>query len=80
MSWPRIYEELEYVDTRTDDTSKCCDAGCTTRAEMRERHGDPDKFAVSCFAAVPAFISVDEANAAIERYRGVYSVAPEEHP
>jgi hypothetical protein len=56
---------------------KCCDADCVTRAEMRERHGIPDQFAVACFAAVPAFISVDQANDAIARYRRVYEQAPE---
>jgi hypothetical protein len=60
--------------------AKCCDAGCETRSEMRERHGVPDKFAVSCYAAVPAFISVSEANAAIERYRRIYNSAPEAKP
>ena len=58
-------------------TDQCCDDQCRTRTEMRRRHGDPDKFAVSCFAAVPAFISTDEANAAISRYRRVYEGAPE---
>ncbi len=60
-----------------EKTSKCCDAGCTTRTQMRERHGVPDKFAVSCLAAVPAFVSVDEANSAIARYRRIYDEAPE---
>ena len=55
----------------------CCDAGCTTRAEMRKRHGTPETFADACYAAVPAFISVSEANAAIERYRVRYAAASE---
>ena len=59
---------------------QCCDAGCTTRAQMRERHGHPDKFAIACYAAVPGFISVDEAEAGIARYRARYEAAPENAP
>ena len=60
-----------------ESVEECCGAGCTTRVEMRARHGTPDRFAVSCFRAVPEFISVGEANAAVARYRYIYEQAPE---
>jgi hypothetical protein len=44
---------------------------------MRARHGTPESFADACYAAVPGYISMSEANAAIERYIRRYSAAPE---
>lgn len=67
MKHPRTARRAKPV-TEEVSPPPCCDAGCTTRAQMRERHGIPDKFALACFAAVPGFIGVDEANAGITRY------------
>jgi hypothetical protein len=47
---------------------------------MRRRHGEPDKFAVSVYNAVPSFISVGEADASIALYTAEYAAAPEQEP
>jgi len=36
--------------------------------ELKRKHGTPEKFAIACYIAVPGVISVNEANAAIEKY------------
>lgn len=36
--------------------------------KLRNVHGTPDKFAIACFEAVPGFISMDEAIAAVLKY------------
>lgn len=57
-----------------------CSRHCRSRAEMRERHGTPDRFALSVMGAVPAWISVAEAERAIDLYREAYAKAPERNP
>lgn len=40
----------------------------TGQQKLKDKHGLPDEFAKACYLAVPAFISMDEANKAIEAY------------
>lgn len=55
-----------------------CSHGCRSRAEMRERHGDPDKFLDSLTRAFHAGdISFNEAERANLRYRAEWHEAPE---
>ena len=35
---------------------------------LRTKHGTPSEFAAACYAACPAFISMDEARRAIDKY------------
>lgn len=37
--------------------------------KLRAEHGTPDEFAASVYAAVPGMISMDEAHAAVAKYR-----------
>lgn len=57
-----------------------CANNCPDRKTMRRRHGEPDKFAVSVYNAVPSFISVGEADASIALYTAEYAAAPEQEP
>ena len=55
-----------------------CSRGCRSRAEMRQQHGDPDKFLDSLTRAFHAGdISFNEAERANLRYREEYRDAPE---
>jgi hypothetical protein len=36
---------------------------------LEKLYGNPDRFSASVFLAVPGYISVDEANAGIEKYQ-----------
>ena len=36
--------------------------------ELKKKHGTPDEFSIACFKAVPDFISVREADIAIDIY------------
>lgn len=55
-----------------------CLQGCRSREEMRERHGDPDKFLDSLTRAFHAGdISFDEAERANLKYRAEWREAPE---
>lgn len=47
---------------------------------MRERHGTPAQFEISVYRAVPAFITVQEADLAVERYRIEWAALPDEVP
>lgn len=51
-----------------------CDHHCKTKAEMRMRHGTPEVFAAAVFRALGE-ISLDEAQAGIDRYRAEYIAA-----
>jgi hypothetical protein len=48
-----------------------CPHHCQTKKEMRERHGTPEVFAKAVFKALGE-ISLDEANATVDRYRSEY--------
>lgn len=55
-----------------------CSFGCRSREEMRERHGDPDKFLDALTRAFHAGdISFYEAERANRRYRAEWNEAPE---
>lgn len=45
--------------------------------ELAAKHGTPEKFAIACYAAVPEFISVYEAEAAIRKYQKQWNEAGE---
>lgn len=36
--------------------------------ELKEKHGTPAKFAAAVYEAVPGYISMDEAKAAVDKY------------
>jgi len=36
--------------------------------KLRRKHGTPAEFAVACYKAVPDFIGMDEARAAVDKY------------
>lgn len=42
---------------------------------LAKRHGTPAEFAKACYAAVPEFIGMDEAKAAITKYNREWSQA-----
>lgn len=41
----------------------------TRHQRLLAAHGSVEEFADACFAGVPGYLSVDEAHAAIQRYR-----------
>jgi len=43
--------------------------------KLAKKHGTPAQFAVAVYRAVPGFISMDEARAAVEKYNRVWSLA-----
>jgi len=43
--------------------------------ELRKQHGLPSEFALACYEAVPAFISMDEAGDAIQKYQSEWDAA-----
>ena len=51
-----------------------------TEAQLRlaKRHGTPAEFAQACYAACPAFVSMDEARAAVEKYTAEFMAARQE--
>lgn len=58
---------------------------CTVDAEapvspstLAQQHGTPERFALSVYAAVPSFISVDEARDAIDKYQRLWASMPVE--
>ena len=42
---------------------------------LAKQHGTPAEFAVACYEAVPAFVSMDEAAAAIAKYNREWDAA-----
>jgi hypothetical protein len=43
--------------------------------KLAKEHGNPAEFASACYKAVPAFISMDEAAAAIRKYNAEWEAA-----
>lgn len=68
-----------FVAGRSLRTRVCsCALGCCSREEMRERHGDPERFLTALEEAFEdGFISFDEAERANLRYRAEWAEAPE---
>ena len=42
---------------------------------LAEAHGTPAEFAQACYAAVPGFVSMDEASAAVRKYCAEWDAA-----
>jgi hypothetical protein len=60
-----------------DERSHCsCAFNCRTRAEMRSRHGTPERFDADLWRAIGE-ISHAEATRASAKYRAEYAAAPE---
>jgi len=56
---------------------KCSGSDGLTRGQraLKEAHGSPEAFADAIWRACPSFISADEANAAIAKYRDKWEAA-----
>jgi hypothetical protein len=52
-----------------------CEAKCKTRAEMKERHGDPRSFAAAVWNAMD-MVTPEEAKDAIAKYEREWSDTP----
>jgi len=50
-----------------------CDHKCPDVETLAQRHGTPERFALSVYAAVPGWISVDEARDAIDKYQRLWA-------
>lgn len=51
------------------------DALTPGQRKLKEKHGTPAEFAKACYEAVPGFISMDEAEAAIKKYNAEWALA-----
>ncbi len=74
----RLSKGLPYGVPKASGVHCSCDHGCTSRFQMRARHGDPIAYKGAVVRVwMDGFINSDEALAAAAKYKTEYEAAPE---